>query len=156
MVDKSVNLSMTLQFLWTLAAFLVRTYCTGSIPKKNDDKLVFAQWLIIGTRTCITGKKSDTLLLAWYAFGAHMEILFYYGSTALCWALAAFQFLNLCTASRTPWTGPLSTHRTTQTQNKRRQISIPRMGFEPTIPAFQRAKTVHALDRAATEMGNGW
>jgi hypothetical protein len=24
------------------------------------------------------------------------------------------------------------------------------MGFEPTIPAFERAKTVHALDRAAT------
>jgi hypothetical protein len=27
------------------------------------------------------------------------------------------------------------------------------MGFESTIPAFQRAKTVHALDRAATVMG---
>jgi hypothetical protein len=24
------------------------------------------------------------------------------------------------------------------------------MAFEPTIPAFERAKTVHALDRAAT------
>jgi hypothetical protein len=24
------------------------------------------------------------------------------------------------------------------------------MGFEPTIPAFERAKTVHASDRAAT------
>jgi hypothetical protein len=27
---------------------------------------------------------------------------------------------------------------------------MPRVGFEATIPAFQRAKTVHALDRAAT------
>jgi hypothetical protein len=27
---------------------------------------------------------------------------------------------------------------------------MPRVGFEPTIPAFERAKTVHALDRAAT------
>jgi hypothetical protein len=26
------------------------------------------------------------------------------------------------------------------------------MGFEPTIPAFERAKHVHALDRAATVM----
>jgi hypothetical protein len=26
------------------------------------------------------------------------------------------------------------------------------VGFEPTIPAFERAKTVHALDRAATVM----
>jgi hypothetical protein len=25
-----------------------------------------------------------------------------------------------------------------------------RVGFEPTIPAFERAKTVHALDRAAS------
>jgi hypothetical protein len=27
---------------------------------------------------------------------------------------------------------------------------MPRVGFEPTIPAFERAKTVHALDRAET------
>jgi hypothetical protein len=27
------------------------------------------------------------------------------------------------------------------------------VGFKPTIPAFQRAKTVHAADRAATVMG---
>jgi hypothetical protein len=26
---------------------------------------------------------------------------------------------------------------------------MPRVGFEPTIPVFERAKTVHALDRAA-------
>jgi hypothetical protein len=27
--------------------------------------------------------------------------------------------------------------------------AMPRVGFEPTIPAFEQAKTVHALDRAA-------
>jgi hypothetical protein len=27
---------------------------------------------------------------------------------------------------------------------------MPRVGLEPTIPAFERTKTVHALDRAAT------
>jgi hypothetical protein len=27
------------------------------------------------------------------------------------------------------------------------------VGFEPTIPAFERAKTFHALDRAATVIG---
>jgi hypothetical protein len=27
------------------------------------------------------------------------------------------------------------------------------MGFEPTIPVFERPKTVHALDRAATVIG---
>jgi hypothetical protein len=28
-----------------------------------------------------------------------------------------------------------------------------RVGFEPTIPVFERVKTVHALDRAATVIG---
>jgi hypothetical protein len=32
---------------------------------------------------------------------------------------------------------------------------MPSVGFEPTIPAFQRAKTVHALDRVATVTGQG-
>jgi hypothetical protein len=31
---------------------------------------------------------------------------------------------------------------------------MPREGFEPTIPAFERVKTVHALDRAATVIGH--
>jgi hypothetical protein len=30
---------------------------------------------------------------------------------------------------------------------------MPRMGFEPTTPVFKRAKTVHALDGAATVIG---
>jgi hypothetical protein len=30
---------------------------------------------------------------------------------------------------------------------------MPRVGFEPTIPVFERAKTVHALDRAAIVIG---
>jgi hypothetical protein len=30
---------------------------------------------------------------------------------------------------------------------------MPYVGFETTIPAFERAKTVHALDRAATVIG---
>jgi hypothetical protein len=30
---------------------------------------------------------------------------------------------------------------------------MPQVGFEPTFPAFERAKTVHALDRAVTVIG---
>jgi hypothetical protein len=30
---------------------------------------------------------------------------------------------------------------------------MPQVGFEPKIPVFERAKTVHALDRAAAVMG---
>jgi hypothetical protein len=65
-----------------------------------------------------------------------------------------FQFRNPI-HDRTLWTEdqpvarPLPTHRTTQTQNKRTQTSMPRVGFETTTPVFERAKTVHALDRAA-------
>jgi hypothetical protein len=72
-----------------------------------------------------------------------------------------FQFLNLYTVGRTPWTGeqpvagPIPTQRTTQTQNKRTHISMPRVGFEPTIPVFERAKTVHGFDAAATVIGYG-
>jgi hypothetical protein len=67
-----------------------------------------------------------------------------------------FQFLDFYPVGRSPWAGdqpiarPLPTHRTAQTQNKRTQTSIPRVGLEPTIPMFERAK---ALDRAATVIG---
>jgi hypothetical protein len=67
-----------------------------------------------------------------------------------------FSFLILYRVGETPCTGDqpvartLPAHRTPQTQNKRRQISMSRVGFEPTTPVFERAKTVHASDSAAT------
>jgi hypothetical protein len=70
-----------------------------------------------------------------------------------------FSFLLPHTDSRTPWTSdqpvtrPLPTRRTTQRQNKHTQTSMPWVGFEPTIPTFKRAKTVHVLDSLATEIG---
>jgi hypothetical protein len=85
--------------------------------------------------------------------------LFINGSTALVDLGSFFHFHNQYTVGRTPWTGgqpiarPLPTHRTTQLQNKNTHTSMPRMGFEHTIPVFQRAKAVHALDRAATVIG---
>jgi hypothetical protein len=33
------------------------------------------------------------------------------------------------------------------------KTSMPQVGFESTIPVFERAMTVHALDRAATVIG---
>jgi hypothetical protein len=70
-----------------------------------------------------------------------------------------FTFLILYTVGRAPWTGdqpiamPLHTHGTKQTQNKRTQTSMPRERFVPMITAFERAKTVLSLDRAANVMG---
>jgi hypothetical protein len=81
------------------------------------------------------------------------------GSTALLLDLYRFfGFLILYTVGRTLWTGGISSsqgrylHRTTQTENKRTRTSMPWVGFEPMIPVFERAKTVHATDREATVM----
>jgi hypothetical protein len=49
--------------------------------------------------------------------------------------------------------GPARRKAATYTQNKRTQTFMPRVGFEPTTPVFERAKTVYALDRAATVIG---
>jgi hypothetical protein len=92
-----------------------------------------------------------------------MELVFFpNGSTALAGPWPLLQSRNhLFTDGRTPWTSykpverPLPTHRTTQTQNKRIYRHPCLVGFEPTIPAFERAKTVHALDRTATVIGHG-
>jgi hypothetical protein len=51
-----------------------------------------------------------------------------------------------------PWLLPA--HRTAQTQSEHKQISMVQIGFEPTIPMFERAKTVHALYSAVTVMGH--
>jgi hypothetical protein len=48
---------------------------------------------------------------------------------------------------------PLPARRTAQTQDKRTQTSMRRVGFEPTIPVFELTKTVHPLDRVATVVG---
>jgi hypothetical protein len=70
-----------------------------------------------------------------------------------------FSFIIMYTVGRTLWTGdqpvarPLPTHRTTQTQNKRTQTSMSGVGFQPTARMLERAKTVQALDRAATVIG---
>jgi hypothetical protein len=67
-----------------------------------------------------------------------------------------FSFLIFYIVDRTPGTGdqpiawPLPAHRTAQTQNKRTQTSMPQVGFETTIPVFERAKT----ERAANVVGH--
>jgi hypothetical protein len=94
-------------------------------------------------------------------FRAYMLYMSIYGSTVLCWTLAAFSisYSYVYKVGRTPWTGdqpiarPLPSHRTAQTQNKRKETSMPHVVFEPMILVFERARTVHASDRAATAIG---
>jgi hypothetical protein len=40
-----------------------------------------------------------------------------------------------------------------QIQEKRGQTCMPRVGFEPTILVFERAKIFHVSDRVATVIG---
>jgi hypothetical protein len=64
------------------------------------------------------------------------------------------------TDGRTPWTSnqlvarPLSKHRILHRINAyTHQTSMPWMGFEPTIPASERAKIIYALNCSATVIG---
>jgi hypothetical protein len=47
-----------------------------------------------------------------------------------------------------------ATHRQDNTNAEYAQTSTSLDGFEPMSPAFEEAKTVHALDRAATLIGH--
>jgi hypothetical protein len=74
-----------------------------------------------------------------------------YGSTALVDLARFFSF----SVGRTPRMGISPSqgrylHTEQHKQNKRTQTSMSRVGFEPTIPVFERAKTVHSIDSAAT------
>jgi hypothetical protein len=81
----------------------------------------------------------------------------------LIFMVSRFTFpLHLYTIGRTPLTSdrpvarPLPKYRTTRTHNKRTHTHTHQtfMGFEPTITASERAKTVHALDRSPTMSGH--
>jgi hypothetical protein len=83
--------------------------------------------------------------------------IYVYGSTALCWALAAFavswsftQSVGLLGQEISPSQGRyLHTGQHEHRINAHKYPSF-KLRFEPTIPVFERANRVHALDRAAT------
>jgi hypothetical protein len=81
-----------------------------------------------------------------------------YVSTALCWAFFAFsvswsftQSIGLLRREISPSQGRYL-HTGQHRHRINSQTCMPWVGFEPTIPVFERAKTVHALDRAATSI----
>jgi hypothetical protein len=81
--------------------------------------------------------------------------LFIYALQPFVEPRSLFSFLIFYTVSRAPWEGDkpvarsLPAHTGQHKQNKRTQTFMPQVGFEPTIPVFERVKTVHVLDRAA-------
>jgi hypothetical protein len=81
-----------------------------------------------------------------------------YDSTALCWNFAVFEFLDHLHGqfdSLDEWLAHRKAATSTQdsTNTDSTQTSIPWVRFEPTSSVFERAKTVHALDRATTVIG---
>jgi hypothetical protein len=122
-----------------------RVFCY--LVERGINKIVF-----LGRENMYCGRMLPT-------FRRHLSV---YGSTVLLLDLGRFlKFLILYIVDSTAWTGdqpvarPLPTHRTTETQNKCTQTCVPRVGLEITIPAFERAKTVYALDRTAIGIGLG-
>jgi hypothetical protein len=82
-------------------------------------------------------------------WAAHIikTIIIISGFTALCWALAAFSV----SWSYTQSVGLLG--RGISPSQGSTQTSMPWAGFEPTNRVFERAKKVHALERAANVIG---
>jgi hypothetical protein len=76
------------------------------------------------------------------------------------WDIWKCSFMSLCKLSvavQPLWTldgGSARRKAAICTQNKRTQTSMSWLGFQTTIPVFERAKTVHAFDGAATVFGS--
>jgi hypothetical protein len=119
------------------------------MSRKSDvDKIVFKNCDINnGVRWCLAISVSQSVSIHPWLY----TFLFDVGRL--------FSFLIFYAVGRTHLTGdepvarPLPAHRTAQTQNKPTQTSMHQVVFELMIQVFERAKTVHALDRAATVMG---
>jgi hypothetical protein len=83
-------------------------------------------------------------------------------STTLCWVLAAFsislsytKLVGLFGQGISP-SQDLYLYTGQHKHDKRTQTSTPRVEFEPTNPVLEGAKTVHALDGAATGFGRSY
>jgi hypothetical protein len=126
-----------------------------SLAWGRSSRIWIRLWRLLDTWTRNKRKLHDKGLNNLYSSPINIIYLWLYGS--LLDLGNVFSFLIPYTVGRTPRTGdqpvarPLPTHRTTQTQT-----SMSRVGFETTIPMFERAKTVHALDRADTVNGTSY
>jgi hypothetical protein len=73
---------------------------------------------------------------------------------SFCWTLAAFQLLNPIYIRQDSLDGGSTSRKAaTYTQNKRTKTSMHQVEFEPRIRVFEQAKTVQAIDHAATLIG---
>jgi hypothetical protein len=105
--------------------------------------LTFQSKLPAGSTMMLKMNQLNSLNLSVYGFTALVDLGRFFSF------LIYTQSLGLLGRRSSPSQG-CYLHRITKTQNKRTQTSMPRVGFEPTISVFERAKTVHTLNRAAS------
>jgi hypothetical protein len=116
-------------------------------PAKYHSTIVSYLSITAPLRCAIAVTTEQLIIISVFKFGYY----YYYGCTALCWALAAFlvSWSYTQSAGLLVW-GSARRKASTYTQNKINteqthtiQRSMPSMGFETKSPAFERAKTVH-------------
>jgi hypothetical protein len=123
--------------------------CLGSLLKEYKTKSDSCMKFISTFR--FHNNKLKYELVAWnmvrkYIIRIPANSFFFTDCTAaLDPGLCFFSFMIIFTDGRIPWT---SYQLVARPQLK--HIHTPYEGFEPTVPASERAKTVHALDSSAT------
>jgi hypothetical protein len=116
-------------------------------------------WILFPTsrRTAFVLEINDLKLNPTYDFPIYLPIyLSVYLSMALHFFVGPwppFQFLDLLHSRYDSLEGGSGRRKAATCTQESTNISVPQVGSEPTIQVFEWAKTVHALDRAATVIG---
>jgi hypothetical protein len=120
---------------------------THPLVREDVTQGLWQQWFSWKEKDC--GREPQMTWLQYVLIGDKLVLSLSLHSSADPW-LDLGRYFSLYTVGRTTWTEDqpvarsISTHRTTQTQNKRTQISMPRVGFERMTPLLELAKIVHA------------
>jgi hypothetical protein len=133
---------------------LLRLTALESLVPRDHAMLCWNR-LLISIWTCLLGLPLILIEACWNLYYYY----YYYGSTVLCWTLTAFSVFDPIHSRYDSLDGGSARRKAaTYTEQYKHRInahktSMPRVGFEPMIPAFGRAKAVYALGRAATVIG---
>jgi hypothetical protein len=139
----------------------------GSFARQNKQIYEFLIPFIL-SKSSYFGSKSDIIINGYFVgrnmYGSLIEAVNFnlflhtlcepslsvYDSIALVDLGGFFSFDSLVVGTASRKAAVYTQNRTTQTQNKRTQKSMLRVGIELTILVFEGAKTVHALKHSAT------
>jgi hypothetical protein len=140
---------------------IIRGNCSISVYLSNYLSIYLSIYLSVCLSVCLSVYLSICLsVYLSICLSVCLSIcLSVYGSTVLSLSLGRFANILIWTQLVRLLGQGISTsqgrylHTSTQIQKKRTQISMPPVGLEPTTRMFERARTVHVLDRTATVIG---